>query len=601
MAARDLETGGSKDPPWLRGAWLVPLLIGFGSLFRGFPSGTDWHLEMVRVVEFGNAVAAGQVPPMWAENLYGGYGSPIFLFYAPLFASVASAFSAVVGSIDVGAAAALLAAAAAMAVATYRAVLLATDGSRIAARAATIVYALNPYLLCNIYHRNACAEFLGLCLAPLVIGEVLRIRRRPVSGALGLGASLALLIVAHNLTALFVAAIAFALGVSLYGVHRRGRFPFLVRGMVLGILLAAFFWIPAVGLADLVRTDDLLTGRFDYRYRFVGILSIFDYGSFYGMGWMAPVILAAGAAFAILGIHARLSRSAPEDTDAAPAKGHGGAPVDTHRLRLLAASLLGSALLVFLMTEYSRRIWETVPFMPYVQFPWRLQGPLALFTALTGAMVIAHLAGRFSPRKRVVLEVFLLALVTANALPRLTAARPLDASQRARIPAMLSPEGIRAGENTATVRNEYLPRTADKSAWRTRPPGPGGVIDSVPEMRIEVVEERGWRIRLRVRPKEPAWIVFGRWSFPGWRLSIDGKEAAVRYGPDGTISAIVPAGASKISLTYTAPWQRRLGMWVTGLSLFMAMALWFGLARRERRGAPAVHAGSTSGSSEASR
>lgn len=45
----------------------------------------------MRVSEFREALAAGQVPPYWSGNLYGGYGSPVFLFYAPLFSLLAAA------------------------------------------------------------------------------------------------------------------------------------------------------------------------------------------------------------------------------------------------------------------------------------------------------------------------------------------------------------------------------------------------------------------------------------------------------------------------------------------------------------------------------
>ena len=52
--------------------------------------GHDWIFELVRLAEFRHAVAAGQIPPFWAPDLYGGFGSPIFLFYPPLYLTTAS-------------------------------------------------------------------------------------------------------------------------------------------------------------------------------------------------------------------------------------------------------------------------------------------------------------------------------------------------------------------------------------------------------------------------------------------------------------------------------------------------------------------------------
>jgi uncharacterized membrane protein len=69
-------------------------------LVRGFPAGHDWSYELVRVAEYAHALADGQVPPYWASNLYTGYGSPVFLFYAPLFVFLASFTSFIVGSVS---------------------------------------------------------------------------------------------------------------------------------------------------------------------------------------------------------------------------------------------------------------------------------------------------------------------------------------------------------------------------------------------------------------------------------------------------------------------------------------------------------------------
>ena len=73
-----------------------------------FPQGQDWIFELVRVAEFKSALLNGQIPPYWGENLYKGYGSPIFLFYAPLYSFVSSLCSYVTGSIAAGCSLALL-------------------------------------------------------------------------------------------------------------------------------------------------------------------------------------------------------------------------------------------------------------------------------------------------------------------------------------------------------------------------------------------------------------------------------------------------------------------------------------------------------------
>ena len=68
-------------------------------LTQGYPLSDDSVYGLIRVKEYQLALANHQLPPYWAENLYGGYGSPIFLFYAPLYMLVGTLFYLLTGSI----------------------------------------------------------------------------------------------------------------------------------------------------------------------------------------------------------------------------------------------------------------------------------------------------------------------------------------------------------------------------------------------------------------------------------------------------------------------------------------------------------------------
>src|SRR5882672_1147875 len=177
-APEDARTDRLRALPWL--ACLVgvaPLLYG------GFPEGHDWAYELVRVSEYQAALVAGQLPPYWSENLYGGYGSPVFLYYAPLFSACASLAGWLLGSVPRGATFVLVLASA-LSVPFMRAfldALLERAGLRdpAAARLGTVFFLLHPYLLGNKLVRNADAEYLGLCLAPLALHGVAIAARAP--------------------------------------------------------------------------------------------------------------------------------------------------------------------------------------------------------------------------------------------------------------------------------------------------------------------------------------------------------------------------------------------------------------------------------------
>src|SRR5258706_501016 len=181
MAPEDTRTDRLRALPWLA------CLVGVAPLlFGGFPLGHDWQYELVRVSEYQAALVAGQLPPYWSENLYAGYGSPVFLYYAPLFSAAASLAGWLLGSVPRAAAFALVAAAALSVPFSYAFLhaLLERAGlrDRAAARIGTVFFVLHPYLLGNKLVRNADAEFLALSLVPIALAGVALAGRAPPRG-----------------------------------------------------------------------------------------------------------------------------------------------------------------------------------------------------------------------------------------------------------------------------------------------------------------------------------------------------------------------------------------------------------------------------------
>ncbi len=67
----------------------------------------------------------------------------------------------------------------------------------------------------------------------------------------------------------------------------------------LGLAGAFFFWFPALSLTELIRTEDLLRGKFDFHNQFPSFPGVFGYSRFYATGALTPLILAAGVAVAV--------------------------------------------------------------------------------------------------------------------------------------------------------------------------------------------------------------------------------------------------------------------------------------------------------------
>ena len=66
------------------------LVACYPLFFSGLPHGNDIGLELIRLTEYQRALADGQLPPRWAENLEGGFGYPIFNFFPHVFLMLVS-------------------------------------------------------------------------------------------------------------------------------------------------------------------------------------------------------------------------------------------------------------------------------------------------------------------------------------------------------------------------------------------------------------------------------------------------------------------------------------------------------------------------------
>lgn len=223
-------------------------------------------------------------------------------------------------------------------------------------------------------------------LFPWLLWAALALVRRPSAGKVAwLGGCYGLLLLTHNISALIFSPLlglwilAEALGQP---AGRRWRALGLgVAGIGLGLLLSAWFWVPALREQPLVQLGEQTTGYLHYPGHFrsadlVQRLLTHDYTidaqrNPFSMGLVQAVL-------AVLALGLAVWRTVRE-RNLAP-----------QRL-LLACGLVGYT---FLIMPWSRPIWDHVPLLPYVQFPWRMLSVQALCIALLAADGLGALARR---------------------------------------------------------------------------------------------------------------------------------------------------------------------------------------------------------------
>ena len=561
-----LETSSRTVFPLLRGLPILAWLLALVPLLRhGLCEGHDWLLEVVRVAQYRAALLEGSFPPSWADDLYGGYGSPIFVFYAPLFVALSSFASWVAGSLTSGMAWVLGLASGLGGASIYLLArqILAEEKPRVAeagARLATAFFVLSPYLLGNRDLRNAHAEFLALQLAPVALLGLTLALRRNVYGPPLLTLGLALVVLAHNLTALVVLTF-LLLGCSLAWIDRRSKaeavradsLPTLLSALSLALTATAFFWIPALHYGSWMRREELLKGKFDFHNQFPPLQQFFGLEEFFGVGPL-PILLLAVAGF--FGLRS---------------------PTDDPLRRCVERALIALGLVfIFLTHPMSTFVWEQMPFLPLFQFPWRWAGPLTLVTALLTATTWAHLARHLPNRLMKGLEVFFFLVLSAQALPHLHRVQPIAPEIRQQLATSMESQNLRRLGVTSTVLDEYLPSSARPDLWRRKPAWQGPLLNEHQLGRVDV-QEAPHRLRLQTRDvKQEIVVPLRRWNFPGWRARTGNQVLDVLQGPGGVVALRLPSGDREVELRHVGPPLRRKLLPVSAL----AWILWFLLLGR---------------------
>jgi hypothetical protein len=482
----------------------------------------------------------------------------VFLFYAPLHSALGSLASWTLGSVPRGATFVLVLFSA-LSVPFMRLFLDALlerlgIGDPAAARLGTVFWLLHPYLLGDKLVRNADAEYLALCLVPVALAGVALAGRAPRRAFALISGGLALVVLAHNLTALVAVTFIVGLALVLYGRGSLSLWGVTLGGIAAGLALSAFFWLPALSLTHLIRPEELLRGKFDYRQQFPPLQKIFWYVRFFATGLATPAVLIA-AALAALRFPSQ---------------------------RRILVSLLAAALgLLFLLTRWSEPVWAAVPWLPLFQFPWRMMGPLALVASALVAVVAAlALAGRPAVT-RVRAEVALAAALLLNAVPILLQYEPLRDGD-AQLQSLVHPEVVRNSAEGVTAGDEYLPRASDMAVWRTQRPLDGPVVAASGPATWEIRADAGSRIELATHSPAPVRLRLARWAFPGWRVLVNGAPAAWAPSRWGTLELEVPAGDATVRAELDAPPLRRAGLWLSGAALAAWCAGLLAAGRRAR-------------------
>jgi hypothetical protein len=529
-------------------------------LATGLPTTADLAIHLYRTLEFERAWAPGVLLPRWAPNLAYGYGYPLFVFAPPLPYLLAAGLHITGLTLGQAFKGLLILCMLLYSVGMY---LLARDllRSTWAGLIAAVAFTYAPFALREalLYGGNV-PQYLAIGLFPWGLWAAARAVRSRYWGWVVLTALFyAAIILSHLFHALvYSPVLAGFLGLlllfTLAARPQRSLWMTLrpLLALPLGLLLSAFFWLPAFVERSYTRAQAevyLEKSPFFIRYPYWSEL----------VAWIIPlderaanpyVPLTLGVVsllLALVGLAAVVTRL-----------WQAGRHRDQVRMASLSSLLFLALVAVtatFLTLPASRPIWELVSVLQVAEFPWRLLGLVNLGLApLVGAALLL-LPSRYRQWTAPAVIVVQLLAVAPYLYPVVSFTNYRTPTLTDQITYERSSQSI-----GTTTLGEYLPLAV------SNPPNSSPMVetylrnqlpdrldrDSLPaETAAELLDQTAVTHRYRLTGPQPVTLRLNQFNYPGWLATLNGQDLEIKTEPEsGLILLEVPAGDHIVTLHF---------------------------------------------------
>jgi hypothetical protein len=523
-------------------------------------SSHDGLHHLYRLVDLDWCLRSGVLYPRWLPNMGFGYGYAVLNYYAPLSYYVGQVFHVFgAGYID----AIKLTYAVGFVGSGLTMYLFAREHlGRVPAILAGLVYVYLPYHLADAYVRGALAEFLTFPFFPLILWCFYKLSTEKRLQYVAWSAlSLAGLFVTHNLMTLIFAPLLVAY-VGLIWLRDRDlkMLGLVAAALVLAFGLSAFYWFPGFAESKWARLGLVGPRATDYIPKLITMADFFSpyfmYRYFPEQGvWLEHPIswLQFGLLCVSLAVPLRLRHPS-------------WAEAPRHVLFFLCATFVS----LFMLFVYSRPLWDHVPLLPYLQYPFRFL-TLTSFTCAFAIGAIPLLL--FGPRPAQETETWSLASrslwglavtlvlvlgLMVTALPGL----PIEPQYLPEHEEPLTEDTV----NFATMAEydyltglwarlypdpwllEYLPAWVEEEPGAIFLPlekGPLEPVDLDPSAvpSVSVQEHGPLSMELEVTTAQPMTISWHSFYVPNWGVYVDGQRAtAYPLGRMGLLAVDLPSG-----------------------------------------------------------
>jgi len=539
-------------------------------LFLGNASGHDFQFHLASWLDVAGQWREGILFPRWAEWANWGFGEPRFIFYPPASWLLGATLGSILPWKMVPGAFIWLALVLA-ALSMWRLAREWLPGRQ--ALTAGILYAVNPYHLVMVYYRSDFAELLASALFPLVVLGALRVARDGWVRVPGLALAFALIWLS-NAPAAVIATYSLSLMLVVGFALRRDLRPLFAgaTAMVGGFGLAAFYILPAAWEQRWVQISQALTENLRPAQNFLFTHS--NDPEFVLFNWkvssvaLGTILVTALAAVSV----ARQRRTF---------------------LQLWWTLLALGAASAFLMFPPSVFLWQHLPKLQFVQFPWRWLLALDVVFAVFVAAILQTSRKQWLGWTVILLATGAIGTTLANGTW-------WDSED---IPVLMN--AIRS-QHGYEGTDEYEPLGSDRYQLPGQPPASAddsdqaslnelantaapkiATIDRESEVRTPMNDKNAhierWSAETKVfssKTNQPVALALRLLNYPAWEMEVD--RTVVRGGslPDtGQLWLQDPAGEHSVDVFFQRTWDRTAG---SAISILSALLL-LGFSARSHR------------------
>lgn len=331
-------------------------------------------------------------------------------------------------------------------------------------------------------------------------------------------------------------------------------------GMALGFGLAGFYLVPAAYEQRWVNIGQVLSAGLLPSQNF--LYTTIDDPEHNLFNWIAStvaVVLVVVTGVAALGVYRQSVRSDAYGDQA----------------RTWRALLLLAAAATVMMLRPTAILWDLLPKLRFVQFPWRWMSILAV----AFAWFLAAAAAKSRQRSAWIGATIVMLAATGVFFVRNTWWDSDD------VPSlqfgMIHGQGFEGTDEYDPVGDDHynLPAKAPQPPAVLLPARDGSVPPSGAKVDVE-----GWTAEervVRVRSPQPGRLGLRLLNYPAWRIELNGAVVSPEPPTDTSQMVVaVPAGQSLVKIIFVRTVDRTIGVLLSIISALVAAAGW-GFARRK--------------------